>query len=138
MAKQNTNNMGAAVGVGLVAAATAAAGAYWLYGSKHSAQHRRMARSWMLKARSEVLEAVENLQDIDKESYMAVVDKVLNNYKKTKGATAAELSQMVRDFKAAWVHMQAAQKKGARGATAAKRTGKKVVRKVRKVASKIS
>lgn len=137
MAKNKTN-VGAVVGVGVgvAAVATAAAGAYWLYGAKHSAQHRKMAKSWMLKARAEVLDAVEKLKEVDYESYMGVVDDVLGNYKKTKGATSAELAQMMRDFKTAWMHMQVAQKSSAKGAKVAKKTGKKVVRKVRKATSK--
>ncbi|MDP4020452.1 MAG: hypothetical protein Q8P58_00185 [Candidatus Adlerbacteria bacterium] len=137
MAKKKTN-VGAVVGVGVgvAAVATAAAGAYWLYGAKHSAKHRKMAKSWMLKARAEVLDAVEKLKEIDYESYMAIVDDVLGNYKKTKGATSAELAQMMRDFKTAWRHMQVAQKSSVKGAKVAKQTGKKVARKVRKAASK--
>lgn len=137
MAKKKTN-VGAVVGVGVgvAAVATAAAGAYWLYGAKHSAQHRKMAKSWMLKARAEVLDAVEKLKDVDYESYMGVVDDVLGNYKKTKGATSAELAQMMRDFKTAWKHMQMAQKSSVKGTKKAKKTGKKVARKVRKAVSK--
>ncbi len=137
MAKKKTN-VGAVVGVGVGVAtvATAAAAAYWLYGAKHPAQHRKKAKSWMLKARAEVLDAVDKLKEIDHESYMAVVDDVLGNYKKAKVATSAELAQMMRDFKTAWTHMQKAQKSSVKGAKVAKKTGKKVARKARKAVSK--
>ncbi|HVU80274.1 MAG TPA: hypothetical protein VHD37_02835 [Candidatus Paceibacterota bacterium] len=132
---QKKSGMGMTVGVGagLAAAATAGAAAYWLYGAKHSAQHRKLAKSWMLKARAEVLEAVEKIQDIDKEKYMAAVGEVLKNY---GGASSAEMGAMMRDFKTAWSHMQAAQKSGSKGARGAKKTGKKMVKKARKMVGK--
>ena len=124
------------ISAGVAAAVAATAGAYWLYGAKHSAQHRRIAKSWMLKARAEVLEAVEKIQDIDKESYMRVVENVLKSYSKKAGTTTAEMSQMMRDFKAAWVHMHVAQKKALSGTNKVSRTGKKLVRKAKKAVSK--
>ena len=64
MAKKQ-NNTGVALGVGVAAAAAvAAAGAYWFYGSDHASQHRKQVKSWMLKARAEVMEAVEKVEDI--------------------------------------------------------------------------
>ena len=137
MAKKNTGGIGmAGVGAGLAAAATAGAAAYWLYGAKHSAQHRKMAKSWMLKARSEVLDAVEKINDIDKEQYIKLVQNVLKQYGRKGGASAAEMSQMTKDFHTAWSHMQAARKSGTKAAKGAKRTVKKVVKKARKATSK--
>ena len=103
--KKNTNQVGVGVGVG-VAAAAAAAAAYWLYGAKDAAKHRKLARSWMFKARAEVLEAVEKLGDIDKQTYLDIVDKVVKRYASVRGATSAELMQIAKDLKAAWQHMQ--------------------------------
>ena len=50
------------IGVGLTAAAVAAAGAYFLYGSKNAAQNRTKVKSWMLKAKAEVLEKLEQAE----------------------------------------------------------------------------
>lgn len=128
MATQHKNGPGAAlpIGIGIAAAAAAAAGgAYWLYGSKHSAQHRRMAKSWMLKARAEVMEAIEKLDDIDKEKYMGIVQDVVGRY--AANASPAEVAAVMRDFKTAWSHIQGP-KKGKRGA-AKKRPAKKSARK---------
>jgi hypothetical protein len=111
----NKNGPGAAlpIGIGIAAAAAAAAGgAYWLYGAKHSAQHRKMAKSWMLKARAEVMDALEKLEDIDKDRYMEIVDRVVKNY--GAGASAQEIASMMKDFKAAWTHMQGPKKKAAK------------------------
>ena len=100
----------AAVGAGIGAAAAAAAGAYWFYGSKDAAKHHKSVRSWMLRARAEVLEAVEKVIDkvgqIDKDTYMNIVESVLKRYKKINGVTSEAMVQMTRDMKDAWDHMQ--------------------------------
>ena len=101
----------AAVGVG---AAVAAVGAYWFYGSKNAAAHRKTARGWMLKARGDVLAAVENVVkkagEIDKKAYMNIVQGVLKRYSKLSGVTSAEILQMTRDMNEAWLHMQKVRK----------------------------
>ncbi len=128
--------MSVGMGAGLAAAATAGAAAYWLYGAKHSAQHRKIAKSWMLKARAEMLDAVEKINDIDKAQYLALAQKVLTQYGGKAGASTAQMNAMMQDFKNAWSHMQAAQKSGSKGAKGAKRMGKKAVKKARKAVSK--
>ncbi|MBC7836654.1 hypothetical protein H7X87_02645 [Acetobacteraceae bacterium] len=137
MAKKNSNT-GAAVGVGVgvAAAAAAAAGAYWLYGAKDAAKHRRQARSWMLKARAEVLEGVEKLQDIDKAKYMGIVQGVMKRYAGVAGTSAGELKQVAKDLRDSWAHMQAAQQKGARAAKTGRKVGKKVAKRVKRKVSK--
>jgi len=121
---QNNNQGGAALGLGIAAAAAAAGGAYWLYGAKHSAKHRKMAKSWMLKARAEVMDAVEKLDDIDKEKYMQIAEGVIKSYT-NKGASADEIASMMKDFKAAWRHMQGP-----------KKTVKKVAKRAKKATTK--
>ncbi len=107
-AKKGISKTTIAMGVGAAAAATAAA--YWFYGSKDAASHRKSARSWMLKARGEVLEAVDRTikkaGELDKEAYMSIVGGVLKRYKKVAGVKSSEILQMTRDMKAAWQHMQ--------------------------------
>lgn len=104
----------ATVGVGAAAVVAAAAGAYWFYGSKDAAKHRKVARSWMLKARAEVLEAVEmaveKAGELDKDAYMKIVAGVLKNYTKASGVTTEEMQQMTRDMQSAWQHMQKVRK----------------------------
>ena len=109
------NGMGKGVAAA-AAMAAAAVGAYWFYGSKEAAKHRKSARSWMLKARGEVLEAVETVVEkageIDKEKYMNIVGDVVKRYSSSVGATKQELGQMTKDMKAAWQHVQKVSKKG--------------------------
>lgn len=138
MANNNQKTAGPGAGVALgaaaAAAAVAAAGAYWFYGAKDAAKHRKTARSWMLKARAEVMEGVENviekLGDIDKETYMKIVDGVVKRYAGVAGVTAAEMAQMTKDLKAAWAHMQSARKSATRPAV------KKAAKKAAKAAKK--
>src|SRR6185503_15544410 len=129
MAQKNGSGSALPIGLGVAAAAAAAAGgAYWLYGAKHSAQHRRLAKSWMLKARAEVMDAIEKLDDIDKEKYMQIVQEVVGNYTGSHNASPQEIASMMKDFKAAWGHIQGS-KKGKRVASKAKRAAKKAAKK---------
>ncbi len=122
MAKKQDKS-GVALGVGVAAAAAvAAAGAYWFYGSSHASQHRKQVKSWMLKARAEVMEAVEKMDDIDKKKYLAIVQQVVSRYSKTAGATVGELAHMKKDLMDTWAHMDAG----------AKKTVKKAVKKASK------
>ena len=128
MSKNNTaTTLG--IGAGVAAAAAAGAAAYWLYGAKHSAQHRKVAKGWMLNARAEILDGVEKLKDIDKASYLAMAERVLNTYGSKAGATTAEMGQMMRDVKSAWTHMQSAKKSGTRAVRKTKSSIKKTKKK---------
>jgi len=116
MAKKSTGGVSTGVAVGAAAAAAAAAaGAYWFYGAKDAALHRKSAKSFMLKARVETMEAVEGvvgkLGNIDKNTYLQIVDGVVKRYSGVAGVTSAEVAQMTKDLKAAWQHMQAASKR---------------------------
>jgi hypothetical protein len=117
---------GSAAGLAIAAAVAAAgAGAYWLYGTKDASKNRKLAKSWMLKARGEVLEGVEKLKDIDKEKYLRIVDTVMNRYKKMSGVTAVEALPMAKNFKDSWQHMQKAAKPAKKAAKKAKKYAKK-------------
>ncbi len=103
MSKGTTISVAAAA----AAAIAAAAGAYWFYGAEDAGKHRKSVRSFMLKARADVLDAVEKMKDIDKSSYLAIVERVVAKYSSVAGVTTAEVAQMTRDLKAAWEHMKA-------------------------------
>jgi hypothetical protein len=93
-----------------------------------------MAKSWMLKARAEVLDGIEKLKDIDKASYMQMAEKIIRGYAGKAGASSAEIARMMQDARATWAHVQKAHKSATSGAAKAKRTAKKAARKVRKAA----
>src|ERR1700677_4013763 len=81
----------AGLGVGLAALAAAAAGAYYFYGSKHSAQNRKQMKGWMIKARGDMVEKLENLKDMSQENYDKAVSEVMDKYKKVKNIDPNEL-----------------------------------------------
>jgi hypothetical protein len=121
MATKETANK-IAVGAGLAAAAAvAAAGAYWFYGAKDASKHRRQAKSWMLKARAEVMDALEKVGTVDKETYLAIVEGILSKYSNMKGVTAAELGEVARDLRSAWGHMEKVRKQPAKKAAKKRR-----------------
>ncbi len=83
------------IGIGLTAAAVAAAGAYFLVGSKNAVQNRKKMRGWTLKAKGEVLEALEKAQAITAEEYNELVSAAVGAYGTVKDASKGE----IKDFK---------------------------------------
>ena len=116
------------------AAAAAAAGAYWLYGSKHAAQNRRTVKSWMLKARAEVMEAVEGLQNIDKSKYFEIVNEVVSRY--AAHASSAEIRQVISDLTDSWSYISKQKGPAKRRAKAIKKSTTKAIRKTKTAAKK--
>lgn len=112
----------------LGAAVAAAAGAYWLYGAKDAKKNRKLVRGWMLKARGEVLDAVEaavkKSGSIDKSKYAEIVRTVVARYSRMAGASAAETKALAKELQAAWSRIQKAGAKGAH-ARAKKRSSKR-------------
>jgi uncharacterized protein YecA (UPF0149 family) len=131
MAKKNTNNMGTMAAVTAAAVATAA-GAYWLYGAKNASKHRKTAKSWMLKARAEVMDAVEKAGQIDKKTYLDIVDKVVKGYAAVAGAQSKEIQQLVGDLKSSWQYMQTQKKPAMSRAKAVKKSARRIVKKAGK------
>jgi gas vesicle protein len=108
---------------GAAAAGVAAAVAgYYFYGPKGK-QRREKIRGWSLKAHGEVMERIEKLTHIDKETYNQIVDDVAKKYSKVKGIAAKEIASFAKDVKAQWQHPETT-------------TKKKPVRKTRKTARK--
>lgn len=137
------------IGVGLTAAAVAAAGAYFLYGSEDATQNRKKVKGWMLKAKGDVLQALEKAEHMTEEQFQAVVDKVLVTYNKANTLSKKEM----KDFKAEMIEnwgglitsgvakmltadqiakKTAAKKAATKKATAKKAPAKKVVTKAKK------
>ena len=113
------------LGVGLTAATAAAVGGYFLYGSKNAQKNRKTVKSWMLRAKAEVLEGIENVKNITEEEYHELVDAATKAYSKTRKVSKAEAAQFSREMKKHWKEIQKA------GATKkvtrkkAKKTGRK-------------
>lgn len=103
MNKKTKTNV--AVGVGLAAIAALAAGGYFLYG-KDGAKNRKKIRSWMLKAKGEVLEGVEKMKNVSEAEYNTVVEKVASKYKAFKNVDPREFEDMVRELRGHWKNIK--------------------------------
>ncbi len=89
---------GIALGAGLV---TIAAAGYFLFGPKGK-ENRKKIRGWTLKAKGEVLEKIEKLEDISEEKYHAIVDAVIAKYQKAKHVATDELEKFEKELRAYW------------------------------------
>ncbi|MCA9364025.1 hypothetical protein KC727_02295 [Candidatus Kaiserbacteria bacterium] len=132
------------IGVALTTAAVAAAGSYFLYGSKKAAQNRKKVKSWMLKAKAEVLEGLEKAEHITAEEYNALVEVVGGAYSKVQDATRGEIQDFKKEMKEHWHNIEksgaatkvvSAAKKMMRSAKPAKKNAKKVAKKATKRAA---
>ncbi len=94
------------IGFGLTAAAVTAAGAYFLYGSKNANQNRKKVKGWMLKAKGEVLEALEKAEAITEEEYKALVETASKAYGTVKSATAGEVKDFQKEMHEHWTKLQ--------------------------------
>ncbi len=113
------NNLGVAVGLSAVAAAV---GAYFMYGSKKAAKNRKAVKSWMFKAKADVLEALENTQDMSKREYEKLIDAVGTSYSNIETATRADMAAFKKEMKEHWLEI-------AKTAVAPKAPANKVVKK---------
>jgi 6-phosphogluconolactonase (cycloisomerase 2 family) len=121
------------LGVGLTTAAVAAAGTYFLYGSKNSTKNRKMVKSWMLKAKAEVLEQLEDAKEMTQEEYLELINNVAGAYAGLKTASQVDIREFKSEMKDHWdviEDMAASRKK------AAKKTVKKATKAVKKTAKK--
>ncbi len=96
------------IGVGLTATAIAAVGGYFFYGSKDSVKNRKLAKSWMLKAKADVLDGLERAKQMTEEEYDALVTNVARGYKTAKKASATELVAFVQNMHQYWKDIERA------------------------------
>ena len=90
------------VGAGITAAlAATAAGVYFLYG-KNGTKNRKKIKSWMLKAKGEVMESIEGLKDVSEETYHTILKNVESKYKAMKDVEPEELVGLMNELKGYW------------------------------------
>lgn len=89
----------------LLTGIAAAAGTYFLYGAKQAKKHRKQVKSWMLKAKGEVLEQLEKMDVIDEKKYQAAVDKVASKYRAIKNVDQKDVEETMADLKKHWKNM---------------------------------
>lgn len=141
-----TNTEKMSIGVGLTAAAVAAAGAYFLAGSKNAAKNRKVVKSWVLKAKAEVLEGLEKAQQMSQAEYEALVETVGTAYAQAQAVSKADISGFKKEMKDQWqkiARSAAPKKKSVKKAMATKAAAavtkvatKAVAKKVTKAAKK--
>jgi len=108
MAKKVSNESGVSnaqkigIGVGLTTAAVAAASAYFLYGSKSAPKNRKVVKSWVLKAKGEVLEVLEKANKITEDEFHAVVDTVVGAYGTAQKISKKDLQEFKEEMKDNW------------------------------------
>lgn len=95
------------VGVGLTAAAVAAAGAYFLYGSENAEQNRKRVKSWALKAKGEVLEALEGAEHMTEDQFKMLVANVVDTYHKAHDLSKREMNDFKKEMHANWEELVA-------------------------------
>ena len=113
------------LGVGITAAAVAAAGTYFLYGAQDAKKNRTKVRSWALKAKAEVLEALEEAKHMTPEEYEALVEGVVGTYGKLRDVTNSELKDFEKEMKGHWSRIEKSVKLPARKKVATKKVAAK-------------
>lgn len=144
--KDLTTNQKVGIGVGLTAAAVAAAGAYFLAGSPDAKKNRRKVKSWMLKAKAEVLEGLEKAEEMTETEFNTLVMSVAKTYEKLQDASKADIADFKREMKENWPKIvkegaevaKTVQKVVAKPKKATKKATKKVAKKTTKKAAKKS
>ncbi len=95
------------IGVGVTATMLAAVGGYFLYGAKDAQKNRKKVGSWMLKAKAEVLEGIENAKELTEQDYDKLVDDVMKGYKAARKASVKELAEFATEMKNNWKKIKA-------------------------------
>lgn len=132
------------IGVGLTTAAVAAAGAYFLYGSKGAAKNRKVVKSWAIKAKGEVLEAIEKAEKITEEEFNNLVGTVMSTYSTAQKISRNELSDFKNEMADNWKSLakmgmkKVVKAKKAVAPTPAKKVVKTASKKVAPVAKNVA
>ena len=93
-------------GLGLTALAAAAAGTYFLYGSKNASKNRKKVKGWMLKAKGEVLQEMEHMKNMSEDRYHDTIDAMAERYKMLKNVDEKDLKDLVKEMKGHWKHIK--------------------------------
>jgi hypothetical protein len=104
--KSGDGKITAGVGLGIGMLAALSAGAYYLYGTKEGAKKRLKMRGWMLKAKGEMMEKMENLKEVNEKNYNNLVETVMKKYQNIKNIDPKEVDEMVGDMKKHWKNIK--------------------------------
>lgn len=98
------------LGIGLTTAVVAAAGTYFIYGSKRAGKNRKAIKSWALKAKAEVLERLEQAKEMSQDEYEALLGTVVRAYTGVQDVTKGELKSFTTEMKDYWQAIEKATK----------------------------
>jgi DNA-binding protein H-NS len=101
MQKKTDNANAIKIGIASAGLAALAAGAYFFFGPKGK-KHRDHAKAWAIKMKGEVVEKLETAKEITEPVYLAIIDAVANEFKKSKKASQEEIDEMANDLKKHW------------------------------------
>jgi hypothetical protein len=116
--KNEGMNVAQDVAIGAGVAALAAAG-YFLFGP-NGKKNRKQIKGWTVKAKGEVLEKIEQMKEVTKESYKAAVEEVTANYAKLKHVAPEEAKRLAAELIRHWSAIErdyAPKKKSAKKST---------------------
>lgn len=95
-------------------AAAAAIGGYFLYQNKDAQKKIKSIKGWVLKAKGEVLEKIENLKEVNQEAYQKAVDMVLVKYEKLSHIDSGDVAKVSKELKSHWKAIQAELEEGSK------------------------
>lgn len=104
MKTKEKNGRKTLIGAGIGLAALAAAGTYFLYG-KRGAKNREAIAGWTLQLKGEVLEQLEKVKHVNRESFNRMVDETAERFGRVKKVGVNDLGVITQDLKNAWTHI---------------------------------
>jgi hypothetical protein len=99
--KKKHTQRNVAIGAGLALAAASVAAAYFLSG-KEGAKRRKEIKGWMVKAKGEVLQRMEQAKDMNEKMYATIVDQVSSQYRGAKQIDAKDIQAFAKEMKGYW------------------------------------
>jgi hypothetical protein len=111
------------LGVGMALLAVGATALYFFTGER-GARNRRKVRDWMLTAKGEILERMEDVKDLNQETYERIVDSVLKRYRTLRDVSATELAEFGRELKGHWRNIERKVVRTNDGTSRRKRSGR--------------
>ena len=96
---------GAVVAAGVATAVAAIAATYFFYGSKNAPKNRQKIKAWMLKAKGEILEQIENASEINEKIYHNIIKEVSEKYQVLKNLDKKDVDDFAGEMKKYWKHI---------------------------------
>lgn len=87
-----------AAGAGVLALAAAS---YYLFGPE-AKKHQKKVKGWMIKAKGEIVEKLEEAKDMTEPAYHAIVDSVAAAYMNKGTITKDDLAEFTGNLKKQW------------------------------------